>query len=786
MIIKRIALYITALLLLTNLPMAYGSSAPPAFNDIRGSYAEESINRLAGQGIISGAGGEFRPGDSITRLQFAVLAARTLGIQPISPSVPAFPDISPGTLETGYVEALAKLGIIKGAGEGFNPGSPVLRQDAAVLIHRAIGHGFDEPVFNGKYNDTGLVSPYAVRSVAYVSGKGLMSGSDNYFYPLGEMTRAEASVLFSKLLEVRKWQAITAFEAVSAQKAQIRTGETRPIKLPPVRKYPPFTPVYGTENPAVCTVSPDGAITGKQQGQAVITINEGYNYYIINTEVASKAVDKTPVSVTGEVYSGNTPETDLEITYSVTQQSPDTAFQKTEYKTHPGPADGLASKSDTWTGFLRQQGRDITVDLKTARVVTKISMEFMQNSESGIYLPGYMKCEASYDGLSWYHLGYVYHQFSPSETGEKGVNLTISFPPVTARYVKVSFPVDIWVFARHLSVKGGAVGPSPVILAPAGQKADYNWNYLQVPDINDILLLYTGNNSDHQNLTMSDFSPLVGYQDNNGEIQGKMFDTMLFLPYYGLPSTRDSWAAYIEDLFAPGKQLAALEEAVEKMNQLSGMQVREKVILSIPYPGVKPEGFAASAGGERLAAVQWYYGEIMGRWKGAGFKNLDLAGIYWYGEAIENNNADEKELVRNTAKLVKGDSQKFFWIPYFGTKGYENWISYGFSHVFLQPNYFAQDSPPEDRMERAAELARRYCLGIEIELEENVLYDQAYYNLFYNQLKKGHQLGFDGPMTNAYYAGNIKKTLVPAARSNVPEIRAIYDDLYRWISGTYQ
>jgi hypothetical protein len=492
------------------------------------------------------------------------------------------------------------------------------------------------------------------------------------------------------------------------------------------------------------------------------------------------------------------------MTYVIKQQAPDTAFQETQLKGNPGPPEGLASESDTWTGFLRQQGRDITVDLKTTRPVTEISLEFMQNTGWGVFLPGYIKGEVSVDGVSWYHLGYVYHGVSPGDPEERVVNLSLSFAPVNARYVRLSFPVDIWVFARHLSVKERPAGTRPVVLACAGEAGSQTGNYMQVPNINDILLVYTGDKSDMKTLTLADFLPLVGYQDGNRNITGRMFDALLFVPYYGMPVTRESWASYIDDLFSTEKQLAALDEAVSRMNSLTGLAAREKVILTIPYPDAAQQEFGALQEGEdslcfseeaagrekasrdRLAAVQWYYREIMSRWSGAGFKNLDLSGLYWYGESIESTNTGEKELVQGAARLARSDGQNFFWIPYFGTKGYENWRTYGFSHVFLQPNYFAQDGPPEDRMDRAAGLARQYGMGIEIECEENVLYDRKYYDLFYSQLQKGHQLGFDGGMTNAYYAGHVKKTLVQAARSNVPEIRAIYDDLYRWINGTYQ
>lgn len=800
--IKRLAACLALILALYGGTAARAEDGRATFKDIKGSFAEASVSRLAGLGIIDAAGEEFRPGDSISRLEFAVMLAKSLGIQPVYPEVSSFSDVLPGTPEAGYLEALAGAGVIKGQGGSFSGSQPLLRQDAAVMIHQSMGGAYERTSLNDRYADRETISPYAAGSVAYVTGKSIMGGSGGSFYPLRELTRAEAAVLAARLLDIRKGQALTAIPVISPRQLSLGEGAASKLEIGGPEQFPSFTPVFGTDSPEVCLVSPEGVVQGKRQGNGTITVNKGLNSYVVKTGVlSSRSSSENSSSVTGEVYQAS-PVPDM--TYTIKQQSPDTAFQETEKNGHPGPPEGLASNSDTWTGFLRQQGRDITVDLKTVRPVTEISMEFMQNAGWGVFLPGYMKGEVSVDGVTWYHLGYVYHGVSPSDPDERLANLTISFTPVNARYVRVSFPVDIWVFARRLSVKEMPAAARPAVLACAGEEGGQTGNYMQVPNINDILLVYTGNKSDTQTLTLADFLPLVGYQDSNRNISGRMFDSMLFLPYYDMPVTRDGWAAYMDDLFSPGRQLAALDEAVARMNSLTGLAVREKVILGIPYPDVAQQDFGAlregeesldfseqSAGREqsardRLAAVQWYYREIMSRWSGAGFKNLDLSGLYWYGESIENTNGGEKELVQGTARLVRDGGQNFFWIPYFGTKGYENWRSYGFSHVFLQPNYFAQDSPPEDRMDRAAQTARDYGMGIEMELDENVLYDKNYYDLFVRELQKGHQLGFDGGMTNAWYAGNVKKTLVQAARSDAPETRALYDDIYRWINGMYQ
>jgi hypothetical protein len=151
---------------------------------------------------------------------------------------------------------------------------------------------------------------------------------------------------------------------------------------------------------------------------------------------------------------------------------------------------------------------------------------------------------------------------------------------------------------------------------------------------------------------------------------------------------------------------------------------------------------------------------------------------------MDSTTPGDTELVQNVARLVWNNGQKFFWIPFYGAQGYDKWRSYGFSHVFLQPNYYAENVPPDERMDKAAVLARRYNLGIEIECDEAILYNASYYDLFYKQLDKAHQLKIDKEASKAYYAGS--KTLVKASRSNNYYIHAIYDDIYRWINGTYK
>lgn len=786
-----------------NVGSAYGAAAVPVFRDIRGSFAEKAVARLADQGMIRGINAEkFAPENNISRLHFAVLLAKTLGVQPFFPSGSAFSDLPAGTMETGYVEALANLGLIKGQGNKIFGGStPIRRQDVAVILQKALGDKTAVTSLPKKYTDAGQISSYAIDSVAWMVDNGWMVGSGSRFYPLRNLTRGEAAVLADRLLKLRTDQALQALKqpAGSLELESGKTGESETgVTASPVA----YSVVYGLDNPGLCSVSPESTLlSGKQPGTGIVTVNAGSQSYPVSVNVRNPGSGEEIAEGSGaSAFRGS--EKEIKVTTEVLIQSPDTSFQKTEYKNYSGPVDGLTSKSDAWTGYFRQRGRDIIIDMGTLNTVSDISMEFKQDTGSGIYLPDYIKGSVSVDGISWYQLGKVYHGISLSDPKVQNVTLSLSLPPVTARYIKLSFPVNIFVFARHLSVKGEVAAVKPVILAPDVQEKPAAGTYLQNQDIKDILLIFTGDKTDQKTLTSDDFLPLVSYMSPEGEIRNRMFDTLLFMPYTGMPCTKDSWNSYLADLFTPGQQLHALDDAMQDVNATFGLQQKEKVILTLPYPDANQSQFGSleqneealsfsekAEGGEqavqnRSRAVQWYYDKLMDQWNSAGFGNLDLAGIYWYKESVDKTVYHEKELVQNTAQMVRDNGQRFIWIPFFSASGFEDWKSYGFTDAFLQPNYYATQDPPEDRMDRAAALAKQYGAGIELEFDNRILTTRYYYDLFYNELRKAHELGLEGDTPNAYYMG-LAQTLLDTVHSDVPQIRKIYDDMYRWINGIY-
>jgi len=112
----------------------------PIFTDLidwEYQWEADSVIWLFGEGIISGIGNKlFAPNNNITRAQFAVLFARTMGISG-SEYNGSFPDVPDGLYYTGIVEMMVKMGYIKGYADGyFHPDNTISYQDVFLLAYR--------------------------------------------------------------------------------------------------------------------------------------------------------------------------------------------------------------------------------------------------------------------------------------------------------------------------------------------------------------------------------------------------------------------------------------------------------------------------------------------------------------------------------------------------------------------------------------------------------------------------------------------------------------------------
>lgn len=144
----------------------------------------------------------------------------------------------------------------------------------------------------------------------------------------------------------------------------------------------------------------------------------------------------------------------------------------------------------------------------------------------------------------------------------------------------------------------------------------------------------------------------------------------------------------------------------------------------------------------------------------------------------------EDELLQATSEYVHSKGAKFQWIPYYFARGWEDWKKNGFDAALMRPNYMFHSNAGTDRVDSIAKAALENGMGVEIEMSDAVLTDEAMRNRYYTYLDKGKEYHYMRQSFSAFYQQ--VKTLWRAARSENPVQREVYDRTYEYIKGTYK
>ncbi|TEB07823.1 Endo-1,4-beta-xylanase A precursor [Pelotomaculum schinkii] len=183
-----------------------------SFKDIAGHWAQKEIEFMAAKGYVAGVGdNEFAPEVTVTRAEFAAILVRMTGLTADPGGADRFSDVPAGAWYRGTVGAATNAGLINGTSENsFAPDEPVTREQMAAMIIRLMAkNGLDMTLSDadaaellGGFNDAADISPWACLPVALVVRDGLMLGRENgQFMPLGNATRAEATVMLYRVLQ---------------------------------------------------------------------------------------------------------------------------------------------------------------------------------------------------------------------------------------------------------------------------------------------------------------------------------------------------------------------------------------------------------------------------------------------------------------------------------------------------------------------------------------------------------------------------------------------------------
>jgi len=177
--------------------------AKSKFTDIIGHWAEKDINDMATKGIVSGVTATtFEPDRSITRAEFAALMARALKLS-AGNTESVFADVANDAWYAKEVSAAAAAGLIVGYDGNFRPNDTITREEMAVVIMKAYAF-LGKTASSGqidKFADKDTISDWAVNYVDQAVSTGMISGmSADTFAPKENATRAQVTSLIKRLL----------------------------------------------------------------------------------------------------------------------------------------------------------------------------------------------------------------------------------------------------------------------------------------------------------------------------------------------------------------------------------------------------------------------------------------------------------------------------------------------------------------------------------------------------------------------------------------------------------
>ncbi|MEE1012825.1 MAG: S-layer homology domain-containing protein [Clostridia bacterium] len=182
------------------------------FTDVKADdWYYEDVEYVTENGLFNGTTETtFAPDEIITRAMMVTVLYRAEG-EPEITGKTTFEDVDDNAYYAKAVVWGQQNGIIKGYSETeFAPDQNITREQIAAIMHRYAQHkGYDVSVGENtnilSYSDFNSISEYAIASMQYAVGSGLMKGkASSTLNPLDNATRAEIAAVLHRFIEANK------------------------------------------------------------------------------------------------------------------------------------------------------------------------------------------------------------------------------------------------------------------------------------------------------------------------------------------------------------------------------------------------------------------------------------------------------------------------------------------------------------------------------------------------------------------------------------------------------
>ena len=197
---RKLLSLLLALTMTVSLLTVGASAVEPTYDDIAGHWAEASIERWSGYGIIQGNNGKFNPDGQLTCAHFAAILARLLKLPAAKDA--GFSDNTPDAWHYDAINRCAAAGILKGNLNGtVTPNAPITRERAMVMLGRALGIEPIETPDLTQFADGAQVASYARGMLAALIKAGVVGGvTADQLAPQNNITRAATVTILDRAI----------------------------------------------------------------------------------------------------------------------------------------------------------------------------------------------------------------------------------------------------------------------------------------------------------------------------------------------------------------------------------------------------------------------------------------------------------------------------------------------------------------------------------------------------------------------------------------------------------
>ncbi len=389
--------------------------------------------------------------------------------------------------------------------------------------------------------------------------------------------------------------------------------------------------------------------------------------------------------------------------------------EKTQTNSLTNGSFGDLDFAEQWTKFCSGFGRIITIDLGEIYSISEFDIGFLHNTDAGIYCPENVYFAFSEDGIDYYEACVLKSPYSCAfSVKARGVYSYKAEKAFVARFVKIKFFIENHVFSDEIRILGSeCIGIEEKLSENkvCYEAIDSFSNARPFGNIKNIAALPFGYSPKGATvgITKSNFISCLGRFDEEARLSGALFDSVLlklnrFAPsgsiftYGGEASKLSDWEILIDEMFAPERNLKALDEAVSDLKD-SGLYNKDfklKVFLTAPIPRISLNVFGDLNGDgiqEKLLDIQdcadafcWFIDSVERRLDAECLYNIQIYGWNWNDNSLGRKYfEDNPVLAQKCLAKLNEKGYKSIMIALLRSSGMEKAKRIGFDAASMHP-----------------------------------------------------------------------------------------------------